>query len=292
METSLRAAATPDRAGWQGHLHLVFGLQQTKTCVLQAQAQAPLKVQRPFYPEGDRVCHSVIVHTAGGMVGGDRLAVDLTVQPMAQALITTAAASKIYRSNGATAQQHIRLAIAPQAWLEWLPQETIVFAGAEYAQTLHVDLAPNSVWLGWEITRFGRTARGEQFTQGNWRSHTEVWQAGQPLWLDRQWLPGNATVWHSPHGLFGCPVVGSFAFLGQSVSPELVQQARDRWNEIQATQTPSPLDEIGVSRLRSGLICRYRGHSSALARRWFIAVWHLLRRQYGDRPACPPRVWQ
>lgn len=293
MKTSLQPDTTADQKGWQGTLHLVFGRQGPKTCVLQAQTQAPLKVQRPFYPEGDRGCHSVIVHTAGGMVGGDRLQLELTAQPAAQALITTAAASKIYRSNGATAQQHIKLAIAPAAWLEWLPQETIVFAGADYAQTLHIDLAPGGVWLGWEITRLGRTARGERFTTGHWRSRTEVWQAGQPLWIDRQWLPGQDTVWHSPHGLWNCPVVGSLAFLGPAVDPEVVQHARDRWAEVAPPPSPNQaITEIGVSRLQSGLICRYRGHSTTLARQWFGAVWHLLRCQYGDRPACPPRVWQ
>jgi urease accessory protein len=87
-------------AGWHGKLNLVYAHRQNTTTLIHNQNQAPLKVQRPFYPEGQEVCHSVILHTAGGVVGGDRLSCNFHLQPNAQALITTAAASKIYRSNG------------------------------------------------------------------------------------------------------------------------------------------------------------------------------------------------
>lgn len=176
---------------WHGSLNLVFAKVQKKTGLIYNWVQAPLKVQRPFYPEGAEVCHSVVLHTAGGIVGGDRLDLNFQLQQEAKALITTAAASKIYRSNGLQARQTIGMQVDADACLEWLPQETIVFNGAIYRQDLKVELAPKATWLGWEITRFGRSARGERFLQGEWRSNTEVWQQGIPLWIDRQWLPGN-----------------------------------------------------------------------------------------------------
>lgn len=240
-------------------------------------------MQRPFYPEGPQVCHSVLLHTAGGVVGGDRLSLSLDLHSQAEALVTTAAASKIYRTNGQTAQQTVQIVLAERSWLEWLPQETIVFDGAVYRQNSRIELAVGACWLGWEITRFGRSARGEKFVQGDWRSHTEVWQSGKPLWIDRQWLPGSAEQFHSPHGLAGCPVVGSLAFVGQPIAPEFVEKAR-----LLGVGT----SEIGVTRLRSGLLCRYRGTSTAEVRRWFIAVWRLVRLTYHDRELCLPRVWQ
>jgi len=143
-------------------------------------------VQRPFYPEEPDVCHSVMLHTAGGVVGGDRLSLNFRLGPNAHTLITTAAAGKIYRSNGLEARQSIQMQVATGACLEWFPQEIIVFNGAIYRQDLRVELDPGASWLGWEITRFGRSARGERFLQGEWRSHTEIWQQGRPLWIDRQ----------------------------------------------------------------------------------------------------------
>jgi urease accessory protein len=171
------------------------------------------------------------------------------------------------------------------ACLEWLPQETIVFNGAIYRQDLRVELAPGASWLGWEITRFGRTARGERFLQGEWRSHTEIWQQGLPLWIDRQWLPGGEEIINSPHGLAGQPIVGSLAWVGVAVEPAVVEKARSLWTAVERQ------GEAGVTRLQAGLLCRYRGSSTAEVRSWFIDVWHLLRLSFLARPKCIPRVW-
>ncbi|MDF5712562.1 MAG: urease accessory protein UreD [Rhizonema sp. NSF051] len=270
-------------SNWHGKLNLVYAHNQGKTALIHNQNQAPLKVQRPFYPEGQEVCHSVILHTAGGVVGGDRLSSNFHLQPNAQVLITTAAASKIYRSNGTQARQSIEVHVAEGACLEWLPQETIVFNGAIYRQDLRVELATGSSWLGWEITRFGRSARGEKFLLGEWRSHTEIWQQGVPLWIDRQWLPGSEEVFHSPHGLFGKPIVGSLVWVGQPISSSIVEKALSLWHGE---------GEAGVTRLENGLLCRYRGSQTQEVRNWFISVWQLLRQLFLVRSHCVPRVWQ
>ena len=269
---------------WHGSLNLVYAKQQGKTQVISSQMKAPLKVQRPFYPENG-VCHSVVLHTAGGIVGGDRNSLSFHLQPNAQALITTATASKIYRSDRLQAKQSIQIQVDADAYLEWLPQETIVFDGAIYRQDLHVELAPGAKWLGWEITRFGRTARGERFLTGDWKSHTEVWQQGVPLWIDRQWLPGGEKIIDSPHGLAGQPIVGSLAWIGQAVEPEIVEKARVLFPHNSSSQG-------GVTRLPMGLLCRYRGSSTTEVRNWFTEVWQLLRVLFLERSICLPRVWQ
>ena len=286
--------------GWHGHLDLVYGYRNGTTQIIRNQVQAPLKVQRPFYPEGKEVCHSVILHTAGGVVGGDNLSMNFQLEPNAQTLITTAAAGKIYRSSGLEARQTIEIKLAANANLEWLPQETIVFAGAIYRQDLRVELELGASLLLWEITRFGRTARRERFVSGEWRSHVEVWQQGRPLWIDRQLLKGEEML-ESEHGLGGQPVAASLAWVGQPVTAEIVEKAR-RLSQSQASlwQNTRLADEgdsakiqpsAGVTRLTNGLLCRYRGTSTAEARSWFIAVWHLLRLEVRDRSVCLPRVW-
>ncbi|OCQ94420.1 urease accessory protein ureD [Nostoc sp. MBR 210] len=281
---------------WQGKLNLVYENCQNSTQLIYNHHQAPLKVQRPFYPEGKQVCHSVILHTAGGVVGGDRLSSHFHLKPNTQALITTAAASKIYRSNGLQARQTIDIQIDPGACLELLPQETILFNGADYRQDLRVELAPGGSFLGWEITRFGRSARGEKFLQGKWRSHSEIWQQGVPLWIDRQLLPGNPEIFHSPSGLFGQPIVGSLIWLGHPVSTEIVETARSLFTPHSLLPTPySPLPTqhlVGVTQLEHGLLCRYRGASTSEVRNWFTAVWQILRTSFLSRSICIPRVWQ
>lgn len=273
----------PTDKGWHGKLNLVYADRLNNTELIHSHQQAPLKVQRPFYPEGAKICHSVILHTAGGVVGGDRLSYNLHLQPQSEALITTAAASKIYRSNGLQARQNINIQIDAGACLEWLPQETIIFNGAIYRQDLRVELAPGASWLGWEITRFGRTARGEKFLQGEWRSHTEIWREGLPLWIDRQWLPGREEVFHSPHGLAGQPIVGSLVWVGNPISGEILAKMRNLWVGT---------GEIGMTQLQNGFLCRYRGTSTSEVRNWFTVIWQLLRVSVLNRSSCVPRVWQ
>ena len=268
---------------WHGKLNLVYADRLNTTQLIYNHQQAPLKVQRPFYPEGEKVCHSVILHTAGGVVAGDRLSLNFHLQPHAQALITTAAASKIYRSNGLQARQTIDIKVDDGACLEWLPQETILFNSALYRQDLRVELATTATWLGWEITRLGRSARGEKFLQGEWRSHTEIWQQGVPLWIDRQYLPGSEEVFHSPHGLAGQPIVGSLVWVGNPVDSETLEKARDLWDGA---------GQAGVTLLQHGLLCRYRGASSSEVRNWFTSVWQMLRVNFLSRGSCIPRVWQ
>ncbi len=273
--------------GWHGSLELAYAQSGKATQMLSAKATAPLKMQRPFYPEGEEVCHSVILHTAGGIVGGDSLGQSIHLQENAHALITTAAAAKIYRSLGEVARQTIQIQVDSGAICEWLPQESIIFNGAIYRQNLRIELAPDARFLLWEINRFGRSARGERFVQGEWRSQTEIWQQGRPLWIDRQHLNGSESAVASNSALAGFPIVATLAWIGDPVTPELVQEARSLW-EARSSSSPG---EAGVTRLTHGLLCRYRGSSTPEVRNWFSEVWQLLRLSFIGRPSCPPRVW-
>jgi urease accessory protein len=271
-------------ATWHGELDLQFDRDNDgRTTIKRSFARAPLKIQRPFYPEGD-VCHAVILHSAGGMVGGDRLSYRLALPDGTRALVTTAAASKIYRSNGRVSQEEISIEIGNRACLEWLPQETIIFDRAEFDRSLRVNLGEESIWCGWEIVRLGRSARAEIFSQGRWQDSIEVWQSGKPLWIDRQVITG--ALWHSLQANHGQPILGVLAIIGGDISPEIVDRARLLWPGDGSNHL-----SWSVTRVRGGLICRYRGDNRAIVRQWFTAVWSLVRERYLGKPAVIPRVW-
>jgi urease accessory protein len=137
----------------------------------------------------------------------------------------------------------------------------------------------------WEIVRFGRTARGEKFIDGNWRSHTEVWRDNCPLWIDRQYLNGNLEMLGSPNGLNNYAITASFIFVGAVVDTELITKIRDTWEQGNYQGVS------GVTRSLAGLVCRYCGNSSSDARRWFQQIWQLLRVFYKNKAICVPRVW-
>jgi urease accessory protein len=271
---------------WQGILDLDYQKINNSTQLVKAYSQAPLKIQRSFYPEGKEICHSIILHTAGGMVGGDRLSQTINLQPETQVVLTTPAASKIYRSSGETAQNHINIEVQEQAYLEFIPREMIIFNGAIFSQKIRVNLAESACYLGWEITRFGRTARGEIFNQGQWKSCTEIWQNGCPVWIDRQGFIANEEILNSPHSLGGQAVIASLIWVGQSVSEDIVNSIRQLWLHRET------LSQAGVTQLISGLLCRYRGSSTQEVINWFTDVWQLLRQNYTGKSIVKPRVWQ
>ncbi len=272
-------------SNWHGSLELFYTNPQGQTQLTKCLQTAPLKVQRPFYPEGKAVCcHTVILHTAGGIVGGDRLTQTITLADNARALITTAAAGKVYRSKGTHATCDIAIKLEPGAVLEWLPQETIAFNGARYNQDLRVELGEGAIFCGWEITRFGRTARGERFLQGEWYSNTEIWQEGIPLWIDRQWLPGGSDIIDSPHGLGGQPIVATFVWIGTTVPQDIIHKGRNLWQGKKGS--------AGITQTqREGLLCRYRGSNTTEVKNWFCSVWTLLRQFALQQGAIKPRVW-
>jgi urease accessory protein len=278
------AVATATRR-WCGELQLGFARDSGGTRLVASRARMPLALQRPFYPEGPGVCHAVILHPPGGMVSGDELIVDAELGEGSRALLTTPAAAKWYRSDGGLASQQVTLRVAAGAAGEWLPQETIVFDGARVEQRTRVELADGAHWLGWEITRFGRSACGERFESGEWRARIEVWRSGKPLWIDRQRLVGGDRLLDSAYGLAGQPVIATFTWVGGQANAELVEAARAAWDACPRA------GQAGVSRLRHGLVCRYRGPSSAEAREWLVAVWDLVRRVAFGQGACPPRIW-
>src|SRR6187549_2369470 len=102
---------------WRGSLAIDYRLHD-----------GPLRVLRALHPVGG-VCHSVLVHPPGGVVGGDELSIELTLGQGAHALVTTPGATRFYRSAGATATQTLRVVAGAASRLEWLPLETIAYNG-------------------------------------------------------------------------------------------------------------------------------------------------------------------
>src|SRR3569623_3774405 len=150
MNMTPQTCETPhDR--WQARRELCFAIRGGRSTVTSRRQHGPLRVQRPFFPEGAGVCHIYVLHPPGGVVGGDELEIDVAVRAGAHALITAPAAGKFYRRAGAPARQPQLLRVAAAAALEWLPRENIVFDGARAELCTRVELAEGARFIGWEI---------------------------------------------------------------------------------------------------------------------------------------------
>lgn len=285
MKTTTRSV--PSTSGWKAHLHLGFQHRNQRTVLEHCTHQGPLRVQRPFYPEGHAICHIALLHPPGGVVSGDELHIIAELATNTHALITTPAAGKFYRSAGATAQQNQRLLVAANATLEWLPQENIVYDGARVQALTRVELHGDARFLGWEIVCLGRPAAGESFTSGAYQQDFELWRDGEPLYWERGGYSGGTPVLAALWGLQGQPVFATLLCTGSS--PGALTAIRDCWAQAQTT---APVGEsTAISQLDGVLIGRYLGPSAPRARALFIRAWSLLRPLVWQRPPCPSRFW-
>jgi urease accessory protein len=149
-------------------------------------------------PLDDPMPAAVLINTAGGLVGGDAISVRVGVGARAAARLTSQAAERVYRSAGATTTVDTKLVVARDAWLEWLPNETILFDRARLARRLAVTLALGARCLAAELTVFGRRARGERFTTGLLHDRWEIRRRDRLVWTDALLLEGDvaATIDH------------------------------------------------------------------------------------------------
>ncbi|HVR01698.1 MAG TPA: urease accessory protein UreD [Polyangia bacterium] len=248
----------------------------------------PLAVQRTFFPEGPSVCHVYVLHPPGGIVGGDRLRLEAHVAGGAHALLTTPAATKVYRTAGPAAAQQSELAVARGGVLEWLPQETILYDGADVSLATRVRLECGARFLGLDVLCFGLPARGQGFAHGRCRQVIDVWRDDRPLVLERGRFDGEAAVHGARWGLADAPVLGTFiAAPAPPASADVLASIRARARELGA-------GELGSATLLGAgdaLVCRYVGASAERASAFLRGAWADARPALLGRPPVPPRVW-
>jgi urease accessory protein len=268
---------------WEARLALEYARRAERSVLARRSHHGPLRVQRDLYPEGEGTCHTIIVHPPGGIAGGDSLEVSARLGPGSAALLTTPGAGKWYRTQGSAARQVLDFEVSAGASLEWLPQETILFDGALAEMRTRVRLEGDGVYTGWEILCFGRAASGHRFATGLLAQRTDVFANGEPLWSERARVAGNDPLMDSPVGLAGHSVCATLLAAGRAVPNEVLAACRE---------VPAGSEAIaGVTRLPKLVIARWLGDSGEDARRYFSALWAVLRPAIRQRAAIEPRIW-
>lgn len=271
------------QSAWQADLSLAYERRGARTVLAGRRHEGPLVVQKALYPEGDAVCHTIVVHPPAGIAGGDELRLSAKASSDAQVLLTTPGAGKWYRSAGAWASQRIGFDVAAGATLEWLPQETIVYDGALAGLHTEITLEGDARYIGWELLCLGRTGSGERFERGRLRTTTRISRDGRLVWFERGAIAGSDALLESPAGLGGDPVCGILLAAMPVVEPGLIAGCR----EIQPTE-----GRAAVTMLPGVLAARYLGASSEAGRRYFAQLWRVLRPVVVGRETCEPRIWR
>jgi urease accessory protein len=174
-EHPFEAAIAAQRVAARGELGLLYADGRTRIDRLYQEGAAKIRMPRTA---GDPF-EAVLINTAGGLTGGDRLDWSIGVGAGASATVTTQTCEKIYRAASGIAKVGCRMSVGEGGRLAWLPQETIVFDNSAFRRTIEVDLAADAEALIVEATVLGRRAMGESVLQARFADRWRVRREGR-----------------------------------------------------------------------------------------------------------------
>jgi len=271
---------------WRGSLAIDYRLRDGRT-IAHDRHDGPLRVLRTLHPEGG-VCHSVLVHPPGGVVGGDELAIELTLGEGAHALVTTPGATRFYRSAEATATQTLHVVAGAASRLEWLPLETIAYSGCLATNALRFELAQGAEMIGWDVTALGLPESERPFDAGRFTQSIEL----PGRWLERGSIAaGDDRLLDSPLGWACRRVLATMWFAsGDSLDPARSDALLDAARSAAATH-PLAATAGATSPQRGVIVVRALAERVEPAMELLQRIWRAWRPLAWGLAATAPRVW-
>lgn len=276
----------PPSAAWRGSLVLDYRQRDGRTTV-RDRHHGPLRVLRALHPEGC-VCHSVLVHPPGGMVGGDELTISIALREGAHALVTTPGATRFYRSAGGEASQSLDVIAEKDSRLEWLPLETIAYSGCLATSRLRFDLAPSAEMIGWDVVALGLPASARPFEAGRLTQTIEL----PGRWLEHGVIgAADKRLLDSPLGWAGRRVLATMWFASGGV---LAGARRDAL--LAAARAEIDIDRLRASAGATGphvdvVVVRALAERVEPAMALLQRIWRAWRPIAWGLPGTPPRIW-
>ena len=272
----------------EGEAEIAFELRGGRSVLSHLYQRAPCRVLFPATAIDD-LPEAVLVTTSGGIAGGDRLRIAVSVEAGAAALLTSQAAEKIYRSLGPEARCAVSLQIGDGAWLEWLPQETILFQAARFSRTIEAKLSATGRLLASEMVVFGRLARGERFSSGRLQDRWRLHRGGGLIWTDTVCLedhPGDSSegsALDEPLAFGGARAMATVVYAGPDAARHLAL-ARSLTGEAGC--------RAGATLVNGTLLARFLAEDPGKLRADLAGYVAALRHAAAGLPARPPRLWQ
>lgn len=272
---------------WHAQLDINYSQEQQRSVARHTHC-GPLRLLQSLYPESHAICHNVLVHPPGGLVGGDTLDISVAASGAAHGLITTPGATRFYRSAGEPAVQRTQITLRDQARLEWLPLETIAYNQCLAENHLTLNLAPQAECMGWDITALGLPAAKLPFAQGRLLQHLEL----PGVWLERGLIDASDTrLMDCPLGLAGQRCMATLFFAtGTALDKtrrvaalDMARQVLDGHALRSTAGATCPNPQVLVLRVLSPLV----EPAMDLLRQ----VWVNWRAHFWGLPATLPRIW-
>jgi urease accessory protein len=278
---------------WQANLSLNYRASSGKT-LLDFAHDGPLRILQSLYPEGDAICHNVLVHPPGGVAGGDDLNISVHLKEGTHALITTPGATRFYKSLGDAASQRTMIKMEDVARLEWLPLENIAYSGCLAENKLQLQLAPTAEVIGWDITALGLPATEQPFERGAFTQHLELMSTSSAYspWLERGRIAADDTrLLKSPIGLNSHTCLATLFFIaGRAINTPARELFLSESREIAQSHTLKAT--CGITSPHSQVIVlRVLAHHTEQAMDLCKQVRGVWRELAWGLPNVPPRIW-
>ena len=257
-----------------GGIRVRFAATDRRTQAIERAESGGYRVRFPRIAE---TCEAVLINTGGGMAGGDRMGAELSLDAGAAAVITTQAAEKIYRSQGAMTEIGVDLTLGSGSRLDWLPQEMILFCGSRWRRRLAADVAADASLTIAESMVFGRVAMDEIVERGFCHDRWRIRRDGKLVFAEDMRLDGN------PAGLLAVKASGNGARALATivhVAPH-AEQRLDEARDLLALAS----SECGASAWNGMLVVRVLSRDAQGLRA------DLVRFLEGFRHAAMPRSW-
>ena len=276
------SASDKDLQRAEGAGRIVLSGSETGTRVMDIFQRAPLRIMFPR-ATGAAVEEAVLINTAGGIAGGDRLQFDVTARPNASIAVTSQAAEKIYRALDEPARIATSLKACEAAKLAWLPQETIVFNRGRLSRETEIDVSSGAELLALEWLVLGRAALGEEVVGGHISDSWRVKKDGRLIWAD-SFRATDETFAHLHRKalLSNCKAVATLIYFGPHLDARL---------EFLRGIVASPECHCAATSVGGLIIVRFAAKVASALRRALKRMLQQFSGELGPGPFRVPKMW-
>jgi urease accessory protein len=266
----------------EGCGRIVLSGSEQGTRIIDVFQRAPIRIMFPS-TGASAIEQAVLINTAGGIAGGDRLETDVTALGNASIAITSQAAEKVYRALDEPARITTRLKACEDAKLAWLPQETIVFNWGRLRRETEIELSPTAQLLALEWLVLGRVAHGEDMIGGHITDSWRVKKDGRLIWADSFRVTDEIFPHlHRKALLSNCRAIGTLIYFGPYIDARL-EFLRDVVRSLECQCAATSVGGLIIVRFAAKVLYDLR-----LALHNFLGQFS---RELGGGPFRAPKMW-
>jgi urease accessory protein len=252
------------------------------TRIMDVFQRAPIRIMFPRTADGAPE-EAVLINTAGGIAGGDRLETGVTVLGNASIAVTSQAAEKVYRALNEPARITTRLKAYEATKLAWLPQETIVFDRGRLRRETEIELSSTAELLALEWLVLGRAAHGEDMVRGHITDSWRVKKDGRLIWADSFRITDEIFPHlHRKALLSNCRAVATLIYFGPALAARL-EFLREVVRSLECQCAATFVGGLIIVRFAAKVLYDLR-----------VALQNFLEqfsRELGDGPFHAPKMW-